>query len=356
MELGSNFELDLSELKYEQDNIFEYLKEYQTIYTDSGRSALKILNSVLEEGMILLPAYICESVINIYKQNGSIRFYRINPDMTIDFDDLQQKMDSQVKMVYLMHYFGSVQNNTVLNYLKEKKKEYGYIIIEDTTHSILTQKRTVGDYCVCSLRKWFPIPDGGVVYSHNPIVEQNCEIQFKKSIVYDKLEAMILKKYYIQYGIDCNLIYRNLFAQSEERLDMQTEIYQMSDMARDILQCISIADVQKKRKRNYCELKKFLENVPVTDVLLTDDFVPMVYPVYVHNRDRFRQYLMENKIYCAVHWPLVGTELEKRQDSVRIYENIISLPIDQRYGTAHMKYLEKVLDTYFKEEKQNGNN
>ena len=94
MELGSNFELDITQLSYKQDNIFSYLKDYHAVYTDSGRSALKILDKTLKKGIVLFPAYICESVIDVYKKDNQIRFYKINRDMTIDIDDLQSKMDS----------------------------------------------------------------------------------------------------------------------------------------------------------------------------------------------------------------------------------------------------------------------
>lgn len=179
---------------------------------------------------------------------------------------------------------------------------------------------------------------------------------YQKNLFYDSLDAMILKKYYIQYGVDCNSIYREIFAKSEQRLDMQTEVYQMSDISKNILECISITQLQAKRKKNYGQLKGKLKNIPVKDVLSTDNFVPLVYPVYVENRNQFRQYLMENKIYCAVHWPLTGTELENDTDAVKIYENIISLPIDQRYEGMHMEYLAQVIKAYFKEEKQDGIN
>jgi len=356
MELGSNFELDITQLSYKQDNIFSYLKDYHAVYTDSGRSALKILDKTLKKGIVLFPAYICESVIDVYKKDNQIRFYKINRDMTIDIDDLQSKMDSQVTVVYLMHYFGSVQNQKVLKYLEDTKKEYGYTIIEDTTHSIFTKERTIGDYCVCSLRKWFPVADGGVLYTKKNVTDIWDMAEYRKNYFVDSLEAMILKKYYIQYGVDCNSIYREIFAKSEQRLDMQTEIYQMSDISKNILECISITQLQAKRKKNYGQLKGKLKNVPVKDVLSTDNFVPLVYPVYVENRNQFRQYLMENKIYCAVHWPLAGTGLETDSDAVKIYENIISLPIDQRYESMHMEYLAQVIEAYFKEEKQDGIN
>ena len=43
MELGGDFELDITQLKDTDDHVFRYLSEYQTMYTDSGRSALRLL-------------------------------------------------------------------------------------------------------------------------------------------------------------------------------------------------------------------------------------------------------------------------------------------------------------------------
>ena len=68
MELGSEFELDISILQQTEDNLFVYLSSYNSIYVDSGRSAATVLNKVLKQGTILLPSYICESVINVYKK------------------------------------------------------------------------------------------------------------------------------------------------------------------------------------------------------------------------------------------------------------------------------------------------
>ena len=77
MELGSNFELDLTQSEYKKDNIFNYLNDYYTVYTDSGRSAIRLLNKALKKGTILLPDYICESVLDIFKNDFRICFYRI---------------------------------------------------------------------------------------------------------------------------------------------------------------------------------------------------------------------------------------------------------------------------------------
>jgi hypothetical protein len=66
----------------------------------------------------------------------------------------------------------------------------------------------------------------------------------------------------------------------------------------------------------------------------------------VPDRDDFRKYLMENSIYCAVHWPFDGLAREERPLAVSLSNNILSLPIDQRYGEKEMAYLANVIDAY----------
>ena len=41
---------------------------------------------------------------------------------------------------------------------------------------------------------------------------------------------------------------------------------------------------------------------------------------------------MEHRIYCAVHWPFDGICGEEREQARKNGDELISLPIDQRYG------------------------
>ena len=193
MEIGSDFELNIVNLKETGDNIFQYLKEYKVVYTDSGRSAAYILNNLLKPGIALLPSYVCESVIQVYENDFEVQFYKIKRDFSIDWEDFEKKLNHNVAVVYLMHYFGRLQTKDILLQILQTKEKYGFTIIEDSTHSIFTKVRTIGDYCICSLRKWFPIPDGGVLYTSKGLEE----IHLKHISVYPpsrKLDAMILKK------------------------------------------------------------------------------------------------------------------------------------------------------------------
>lgn len=74
--------------------------------------------------------------------------------------------------------------------------------------------------------------------------------------------------------------------------------------------------------------------------------VPLAYPIRIRERDKFRTYLMNNKIYCAVHWPFDGFMPDERPNSIFNAKTLISLPIDQRYGDKEINYMLEVISKY----------
>ncbi len=347
MELGSNFELDVTNLHDTKAHIFNYLALYHTFYTDSGRSAFAILNRVLTAGIILLPSYICESVVKIYQEKFFVEFYKVRKDFTVDIEDLDSKLFEDVTAVYIMHYFGQLQDKKLLQWLNEKRSQYGFIIIEDTTHSIFTKRKTIGDYCVCSLRKWFPVMDGGVLYSENKLINIPTADIIAKSPS-GVLTAMILKKLYIDGKTDCNELYRRIFIEEEEKLDKQEKIFKISELSRSLLMYYSIDELKEKRRKNYQILQVMLQEMGIELALKDENFIPLACPIYLDDRDKFRQYLAKHQVYCAVHWPLEGTGLENDENAKVMSEQILSLPIDQRYGQEHIQYLASLISDYAK--------
>ena len=75
MELGSEYSLDVSTLSKTEDTLFHYLQDqFQAAYYDSGRSAIRAFSGLLKSGdEILLPGFICESVIRCFRLKD-IRF------------------------------------------------------------------------------------------------------------------------------------------------------------------------------------------------------------------------------------------------------------------------------------------
>ena len=320
MELGGEFYLDLNTLSEKKYSVDAYLSGERPLYFDSGRSALRFAARSLRPGTILLPEYICDSVITAFSGH-TLHFYRLTPSLEIDTDDLLSKLNGEVSAVFLMHYFGAVQPQAILEQLEAARLRYGFSIVEDTTHSVFSARRTIGDLCVCSLRKWFALPGGGALYGPALAEREDFSLLPRKT---DERRAcgMVCKSLFLDGTLDCNAEYLNIFRETEDALAV-------------------------RRKRNYARLKDALAQLGVSPICrIAEDACPLVLPVWVKDRAALRRRLMEHRIYCAVHWPFDGVQADERPLARKLAAQMLSLPIDQRYDTAHIDYLMDTLDTY----------
>ena len=342
MELGSEYNLTLSELKVVHKNLFYYLKTKKYELLDSGRSAIKCIK--LPAGKILLPEFICESVIQCFHRE-EILFYKVKKDFIIDIEDLESKITKSVSVIFFAHYFGMCQPEYIRKRLREIANDRGILLIEDATQSLFSIKNITGDFMVASIRKWLPIPMGGVICSDGYSFAEL--LSLKESKDNERAYGMILKDIHLQGKLDCNIAYRRIFNECEDRLNKQKEIYRISDFTKYIISCSDIESIVSKRKINYKKLSESLleENI-IAAVKLETNECPLVFPLRVPNRDNFRKYLIENKIYCAVHWPFDGLCGEERKQAEKNGNELISLPIDQRYGAEHMDYLINTIKKY----------
>lgn len=146
-------------------------------YTNSARTAFRIiLQSVFEnsDAGILMPSYIGETdkegsgVFDpVRETNVKYGFYKINADLSADFDDIKQKFDSgNFKAILIIHYFGFIRSNIleIANYCKLKN----IVLIEDCAHSFTSNinKRkigTFGDFAFFSIHKIVPTKNGGIL-------------------------------------------------------------------------------------------------------------------------------------------------------------------------------------------------
>ncbi len=203
----------------------------------------------------------------------------------------------------------------------------------------------IGDYCICSLRKWFPIPDGGVLYGEPYHMDKLIQKKVKDRKNIEKVNAMFLKTLYLQGKLECNELYRKIFVEEENRLDMQTELWGMSSFSRWLLSFFSISQIQEIRKKNVRYLYSRLQQLHYA-FSFKEENTPFTLPIYMKDRDNFRRYLIEHNIFCAVHWPILNKTSIFDKHSEEISAHILSLPIDQRYGTEEMDYMIKVIKNY----------
>lgn len=342
LELGSEFNISLNELQIKKDNLFEYFKDYTIQWYDYGRSAVR--NIPIKKGCtVLLPEFICKSVIECF-DSENIRFYEIDRQFNINIQDLMSKLDEKVGCIYIAHYFGYLQSEENLIAINEYKTSHDVVVIEDITQSVLSEHNYIGDYIVASIRKWLPTPMGALLYAKSGRLPSLNQYENNDNT---KAYGMILKDLFLKTDYDTNSKYREIFRNTELRIESNTQISKISDFASFCISCSSVSDIKRKRVENVERLENGLKSIGIESVRkFKQNEIPLVYPVRIKKRDEFRAYLMENRVYCAIHWPFDGIKSADRQNALYNSQTLLSLPIDQRYGDKEIDYMIEIIRKY----------
>jgi len=352
--MGYDFNIDLKEILLKEDNIFRYLEDYNTIYCDSGRTCNKLLTSGLRGKELLVPAFSSVSVLRGFPQGVKLVFYAVNRDFTIDFDDLLKKITSDTGGIYITNYFGRRTTPEDAEIILKLKKNYRLTIIEDNTQSIFSGEPKVGDYCMSSIRKWFPVPDGGVIYSKKDLSFIDISDMQKGSRQNDKLYPQMLKTLFLDGSVDVTTKkIADMFASVEKELDEYTdknEMYLMSDFTRFVFSCYEIKIMIEKRRENEKYLRTLIDS-PFLKMAIPkreEDECPFNLPMYCTKRDKMWKYLVDNfNIYPSVLWRThLYDEVNKIGPTKQMGEQIISFPVDQRYTKEDMRFMAEAINGF----------
>ncbi|PKP62107.1 hypothetical protein CVT91_00545 [Candidatus Atribacteria bacterium HGW-Atribacteria-1] len=366
-EIGSEFDIPIEALlkasnlltqKVFQEKIF--CKNVTDIaYLSNGRTAIKfILSHIMKKKRInkcWLPSYLCETIIQPFKElNLNYEFYNVKENLQLDIDYLSKRIKKN-DLILTLYYFGFPPNGEIINYFI-KLKDDNIIILEDLTHSFLSRNiylNKLGNYSIISLRKWFGIPDGGVAISNEDLFDK--DIIIKKpfdEFVNLRLKFSVLKNFYIKKIIDKNNSFRKIHNKAEELANSVIDLNMMSNLSKAILDTVDFNAIIYKRRKNYNYLSSFIHSLNKIIILfptLPDNVCPLNFPVIVEKRDSLRKFLVNNNIYCPIHWPLPEDIPKKFSYSYYLSKNILSIPCDQRYSTEDMKIIiNKINDFYQK--------
>ena len=309
------------------------------VYTySSGRAALyQILNYLKQEKgitRILLPDYLCSSVVVPVRALGlEFAFYQIGENLELQQDNLS-KLYRDNTVILLINYFGL--KNLENQIKKIRSIDESAIIIEDDVQAYYEFLKPLGDveFKFTSLRKTFAIPDGGLVKTkhHMPVVDKpNTFGQYKAA-------AALLKS--MREGNFNDKIYLEMFEKGESLIDEEIECG-MSRIAEKLYYFINDEHVKVRRLNNAHYLLEELGKIGVKPLLpLKDGHVPLFIPITLERRNEVRKAMFQKEIFCPIHWPLEGLDLQQGKEMA---EKELSLIIDQRYGRKEMDEIIAVL-------------
>lgn len=297
------------------------------------RSTFFAVVSRLDLKRIWLPSFLCDTILIPFELLGvDCRFYSVDAKLQPDFEECEF---AEGDAVCVISYFGFSHKDAIYEYLAS----CGVVVIEDLCQAFYQQPNPLADFSVKSLRKFFAVPDGGIIYS---------KMDEKESWPYEEGERLdlawgieaITRRALYDHGATDSTSWYDCFQKSEAL--MPVGHVPMSSYTK--IQAAYVIDFEleaQKRAANFDCLLSELSGI----ALFADreDTVPIGFPVIVENRDGVRNGLYDAKIYPPVHWDISAVIPARFTESHGLSKRIMTLPCDGRYDVSDMERIIKTL-------------
>lgn len=302
----------------------------------SGRDALKAIAREYAPCVALLPALACDSMVRPFELYGHrVRYYKLNADYSIDLNSLNAGLE---KTIFLYaDYFGkpAVRNEE----LERLRKQGNFIFVEDRTHNLIWERAYSfrPDYIIASLRKWLPVPDGGLLWG-----EITKPLGNDTSFSATRLQAQCMRHAFLDGGDErLKTEYRKIFSTVSDRMD-EDEPGAMSAYSYALAQSADWDRIRTVRKENSKALISVLSASPFIRFIQNDPGRSDLYvPFTVPNRDEVQRRLSAEGIFNTVIWPLPDAQKKADRVAEHTAETMLAAPCDQRYTTADMETIGK---------------
>lgn len=334
MEIGSEFH------KTQTERGVGFLPKVAGELVFSGRTAIEtVLMELPSVKKAALPSYCCDSMIEPFRRaNVTVEFYAVNYNDGLEIDPI---ISEDTDLILWCNYFGFCTPMPDFSSFKSR----GGVIVEDVTHSLLSDTfcNQQSDYLVASVRKWFPVNSGGYCAS----VNGNLSFAPKKlpptEFVELKARAMALKAEYLEdFGEQKKERFLSMFGSSNHWLAENYSSLAIDLQSKEVLERVDLEEHRKVRRRNARVLYEGLDDKATFLFPKEKIDCPLFVPIVSSRRDELRKILVENEIYCPIHWPRPSGCCSN------LYDVELSLICDQRYGEEDMNRIVSVLRDYFK--------
>ena len=293
-------------------------KEYHTAYrVDSVRSALAYTINQRGYSKIYIPFYLCQCIKELISKMGiEYKYYSINNRfLPVIVDRIKE-----TECIFLVNFFGQLNEEDI--YVIKNK---GNVFL-DNTHCFF-EKNSYGIDMANSCRKFFGLPDGGYFYTNLSMKEYDSydyDISFNKMIPNLGRFEMGSRKFYKDFQIN-------------DSLERGIPCKKMSNLVKNILKSLDYEMIIKKRKSNFNIVNNTLKNINL--LRIKNDGGLFLYPLLVNNGKIIKQKLILNKIYVPTLWPGVERLVDDKSFERKLYDDLVLLPIDQRYDEKDMEII-----------------
>lgn len=306
-EIGGYIELD----RYKGE---EY--HSQALALNCGRACLAYL--IRQRGIkkLYLPRFLCSSVAETCRHEG-IPYERYPIDE--DFRPLADSPPGSGEWLYIVNYYGQMTDWE----LRQYRQHFQRIIVDHTQaffHSVIE-----GIDTIYTCRKFFGVADGAYLYTDAK------PMAMEQDFSYERIHFLLGR-----FEKNASEFYKE-YSANENQLFANGKVKSMSKLTHNLLRAVNYRDIAERRTENFSYLHEKLGKM--NSLKLRIPYGAFMYPFYIKDGLEIRKELQKKKIYIPTLWPNVLNECGKGELEYRYAENILPLPVDQRYALEDMAYI-----------------
>lgn len=295
----------------------------------SGRAALRAALESDGTRRVLLPEYVCDSVVKAAIDSGAV----VEPYM-LDDSLYPKKLPTPIPedcAVLYVNYFGLCDSN-VNRLIQEVNKKR---LIIDNSQALFSPPENVMA-SIYSARKFIGVPDGGLLFS------SDLEIKIPD----DEDTESLARMEHILLRTSCSAREGYPSYIKSEEMFSNTKPLRMSRLTRRLLSSIDLDAVKKRRRENFKELALQLDEFNDFKWKVKGGTVPLCYPFLVgRNIDKLKDILIVKGIFIPTYWQEIKPRVSFDSIEYRISHCCLFVPCDQRYSTLQMDAIAKEIIT-----------
>lgn len=305
-EIGGYFELD----RYTMPMLHE-----GAVALNCGRNALAYLIKARNIKKIRVPKFLCDTVREVCEKEGiTITYYSV----TRDFRPEQLTLDSD-EWLYLVNYYGQLSNAEISGYVEEYRR-----VIVDHAQAYF-QMPLAGVDTLYTCRKFFGVADGAFLYT-----DAQPQEEFERDLSGGRMDFVLGR-----FEQPASVFYAQAAANND--FFAGEPVKYMSALTDNLLHAIDYNAVKRRRTENFTLLHNAFKKQNALSLTIPEG--AFMYPLYLENGAAIRRQLQMQKIYIPTLWPDVFAHCTPQDAEYDMAENILPLPVDQRYGEEDMIYM-----------------
>ena len=308
-----------------------------------GRQCIVLLIRQYGWKRIWMPDYFCYEVIDTIKRQTGIKvvFYEDNP---LHEGQVENLPFEEGDVLLRMNFFG-------MRGMRSNKK-ISCPVIEDHTHDPFGHWALYSDadWCVSSIRKILPMPEGGMMWSPkgNQLSIDVLSSDENEQIAAARWKGMVMKTAYLKGENVKKEDFRKCFVKTEEWFDSSEPVLIDQRSKEFVTQQLDINLWQGAKRKNWLLLKNLVHK-DTCKILIPEDDACTAFSLILlvdsnDSRNAIRKRLIDDGVYPAILWNVSNTASTEARD---FSERMLSIHCDGRYTEDDIRQLADMLNVAF---------